>query len=54
MRKLFRFKYEPCNKTCYAYCSKLMGELRKLPDGERRDLVASMVEAHNRLVWGGR
>jgi len=49
MRKLFRFKYEPCNKTCYAYCSKLMTELRRLPQAEREALVSNMVEAHNRL-----
>lgn len=49
MRKLFRFKYEPCNKTCYAYCSKLMTELRRLPQNEREFLVSNMVEAHNRL-----
>lgn len=49
MRKLFRFKYEPCNKTCYAYCSKLMTELRKLSQNEREALVSGMVEAHNRL-----
>lgn len=35
MRKLFRFKYEPCNKTCYAYCSKLMKELRTTPEQPR-------------------
>ena len=49
MRKLFRFKYEPCNKTCYAYCSKLMTELRKLSPSERESLVSTMVEAHNKL-----
>lgn len=49
MRKLFRFKYEPCNKTCYAYCSKLMTELRKLTQLERELLVSNMVQAHNRL-----
>lgn len=49
MRKLFRFKYEPCNKTCYAYCSKLMTELRALPQNRRENLVSMMVTAHNRL-----
>lgn len=49
MRKLFRFKYEPCNKTCYAYCSKLMTELRKMQEEDRKTLVSTMVEAHNRL-----
>jgi len=49
MRKLFRFKYEPCNKTCYAYCATLMIELRKLSEAERLALVGGMVDAHNRL-----
>lgn len=49
MRKLFRFKYEPCNKTCYAYCEKLMKELRDLPKDRRESVVDKMVEAHNRL-----
>jgi hypothetical protein len=49
MRKLFRFKYEPCNKTCYAYCSKLMEELRALPEQRRVQLVTEMVAAHNKL-----
>ena len=49
MRKLFRFKYEPCNKTCYAYCSKLMTELRALSRNCRESLVAKMVKAHGHL-----
>lgn len=49
MRKLFRFKYEPCNKTCYCYCSKLMTELRALPKERREYLVDTMVKAHDRL-----
>jgi len=49
MRKLFRFKYEPCNKTCYAYCQRLMTELRALPKVECQELVDAMVKAHNRL-----
>lgn len=47
MRKLFRFKYEPCNGTCYAYCDRLIAELRKLADP--RILVSHMVAAHNKL-----
>ena len=49
MRKLFRFKYEPCNKNCYAFCSKLMTELRKIPNDRRESLVNTMVSAHNKL-----
>lgn len=49
MRKLFRFKYEPCNRTCYAYCQILMRELRKLADKDRQQLVNAMVQAHNHL-----
>jgi hypothetical protein len=49
MRKLFRFKYESCNKTCYAWCQVLPEELNKLSVQERQDTVNLMVEAHNRL-----
>lgn len=49
MRKLFRFKYEPCNGTCYAWCDHLPQELNKMPDEECLTTVAIMVEAHNRL-----
>ncbi len=49
MRKLFRFKYEPCNGMCYAWCDKLTIELRKLSDQHRQTLVALMVEAHSHL-----
>ena len=49
MRKLFRFKYEPCNKTCYAWCQKLTTELRKLEPVYRENLVNNMVVAHNKL-----
>lgn len=49
MRKLFRFKYEPCNGTCYAWCDKLIKELRKLESDERMGLVQTMVDAHDRL-----
>lgn len=49
MRKLFRFKYEPCNGTCYAWCDALPEELNKLTDEDRRLLVFSLVQAHNKL-----
>ena len=49
MRKLFRFKYEPCNKTCYAYCQILPVELNKMPTQQRQDTVSLMVEAHAKL-----
>lgn len=49
MRKLFRFKYEPCNGTCYAWCDVLPGELNKMPDEERKETVRMMVDAHSRL-----
>lgn len=48
MRKLFRFKYEPCNGNCYAWCAVLPEELNRL--GERREsLVQNMVNAHEKL-----
>jgi hypothetical protein len=49
MRKLFRFKYEPCNGTCYAWCDFLPNELNKLAEEERRFLVEGMVKAHDRI-----
>src|SRR5271154_6137866 len=49
MRKLFRFKYEPCKGDCYAWCDHLPQELNKMTDEERQTTVALMVEAHNRL-----
>ena len=49
MRKLFRFEYEPCNGTCYHYCDILPGELRKLSEEARQELVKLMVRAHNSL-----
>jgi len=49
MRKLFRFKYEPCNGTCYAFCHHLIGELRKMTDKSKKILVGRMVEAHGHL-----
>ena len=49
MRKLFRFKYEPCNGTCYAYCAILPEELNRLEETERHQVVDKMVTAHNRL-----
>lgn len=49
MRKLFRFKYEPCSGQCYAWCEKLPFELRKLEVSERENLVKTMVEAHEKL-----
>lgn len=49
MRKLFRFKYEPCNGTCYAYCDILVEELTKLEEVWRKFLVFNMVQAHAKL-----
>lgn len=49
MRKLFRFKYEPCNGTCYAWCDFLPNELNKLTPAECEKTVAQMVAAHARL-----
>ncbi len=49
MRKLFRFKYEPCHGDCYAWCDFLPQELNKLDEEERKSLVATMVKAHNSL-----
>ncbi len=49
MQKIFRFKYEPCNGKCYAWCKVLPQELRKLDSLERSWLVKTMVDAHAKL-----
>lgn len=49
MRKLFRFKYEPCNGTCYAWCDVLPNELMKISEQKRQEIVGLMVKAHNNL-----
>lgn len=49
MRKIFRFKYEPCNNMCYAWCDKLPSLLRTMGEKERVTLVDRMVKAHDNL-----
>lgn len=49
MRKLFRFKYEPCEGTCYAWCDYLPAVLNKIGSSERQVTVNLMVEAHKAL-----
>jgi len=49
MRKLFRFKYEPCKGDCYAWCDSLPEELNKLSEEKRKLIVTMMVDAHNKL-----
>ena len=49
MRKMFRFKYEPCKGTCYAWCDSLPEELNKYSDRERKNIVTYMVETHDHL-----
>ena len=49
MRKLFRFKYEPCAGTCYAWCDHLPNELNKSTEEQRKALIEMMVKAHNSL-----
>ena len=49
MRKMFRFKYEPCKGDCYVWCDSLPEELNKLSEEKRRLIVELMVKAHDRL-----
>lgn len=49
MRKLFRFKYEPCEGGCYAWCDHLPTELNKSTEKERKEIIAMMVKAHDNL-----
>ena len=47
MRKLFRFKYEECNGTCYAYGPAFKEELSKLTDLD--SVIDPVVEAHDHM-----
>ena len=47
MRKLFRFKYEPCNGTCYCYEEIFYEELRGQPHVS--SLIDLVVQAHDNL-----
>lgn len=49
MRKLFRFKYEPCSGTCYHWCDNMIRRLRELTETDRQSLVQTMVKAHDKL-----
>lgn len=47
MKKLFRFKYEPCNGTCYTYKPIFFNEMKKVEN--KKQLVSKIVEAHDKL-----
>jgi len=49
MKKLFRFKYEPCNGTCYSYGDDFYYQLRNLSSKEKYELVELVVSAHDNL-----
>ena|SRR5690242_8643131 len=49
MKKLFRFKYEPCNGTCYVWDDDFYEGLKKLSQSLREDLVNTVVRAHDKL-----
>jgi hypothetical protein len=49
MRKLFRFKYEPCNGTCYAPEKIFFRELSELTQASRIEMVDTIVKAHDKL-----
>lgn len=49
MKKLFRFKYEPCNGTCYAHQPIFFEEMKKLNTEEKTTLVDTIVKAHDQL-----
>lgn len=49
MQKLFRFKYEPCNGTCYQYEDFLPKELMGMSKTARTLTVERMVKAHDYL-----
>lgn len=49
MRKLFRFKYEPCEGTCYAWCDHLPYQLNMMSELDRKKTIDLMVKSHNNL-----
>lgn len=49
MKKLFRFKYEPCNGTCYAYQPIFLSEMKKVDSKSKVTLVSKIVEAHDNM-----
>lgn len=49
MKKLFRFKYEPCNGTCYAHEPIFFKELSGITNERREILVNIIVKAHDKL-----
>ncbi len=49
MKKLFRFKYELCNGTCYQYDDIFYSELKGLSLEARVSLVGVVTKAHDKL-----
>ena len=49
MKKLFRFKYEPCNGTCYVWDDDFYEGLRHLGAESRITLVNLVTKAHDKL-----
>lgn len=49
MRKLFRFKYEPCNGTCYTGGDDFYECLRQIGFDSKAPLVTLIVNAHDKL-----
>lgn len=49
MKKLFRFKYEKCNGSCYTGGDDFYAELKPLSPEKKLSLVSEVVAAHNRL-----
>ncbi len=49
MKKLFRFKYEPCNGTCYTRDDVFFREMSKIDQVTKERLVDTIVEAHDNL-----
>lgn len=49
MKKLFRFKYEPCNGGCYQYKDVFFMEMKKLSSTSKNEMVKLIVDAHDKL-----
>ena len=49
MQKLFRFKYEECNGTCFAHEDIFFAQLGAIHEVRRKVLVDLVVKAHDNL-----
>lgn len=49
MKKLFRFKYEPCNGTCYAPEDVFFSQMKQIQQNEKLKIIEKIVTAHDKM-----